>query len=201
MADTSGPSTIAYDPFGDRIILAGSEERPETFIVSSQAMSLTSKQWRVMFAADSPFATTPSSPNSIIQVPMPDDDVNSLKILLSVIHLKFRLVPTVLAYEDLVSLAILCDKYDVSEVVQPWITNWIKNHKIPGSLQDESHIAYSEGWLFIAWTFGLVRIFEQVSADLIRNIAMSKDYTLTVLEHVIRSDQMPPGVLGTYFIP
>ena len=198
MADAGGPTTIIYDPHGDRKILAGSEEKPATFIVSSQAMSLTSRQWRVMFAADSPFASAPGATDSVIEVPMPDDDVKSLKILLSVIHLKFKLVPTVLAYEDLVSLAILTDKYDVAEVVQPWITNWVNKHVIPRGLQDLSSLANSEGWLFVAWSFGLVDVFEQIWAVLVKNIAISKDYTLTMLDHVIRSDRLPPGVLGTH---
>ena len=197
MTDTVSSSILHFDPFGDRKIIAGSEEKPEIFLVSSQAMSLTSRQWRAMFAADSPFATAPSSPNSVVEIPMPDDDANALRVLLSVIHLKFGLLPKLLAYDDLVKLAIVCDKYDVAEVVQPWITDWINNHKVLESLEDRSRIANTEGWLFVAWTFGLISIFERVSAVLIKNIALSEDYTITISGHVVKSDYMPPGVLGT----
>ena len=192
MEEAREPVITHYDPFGDRKILAGTKEKPEIFMVSSQAMSLASKQFRNMFAADSRFAEATRSPGTIIEKSLLEDHVNSLKILLSIIHLKHSLVPSTLSYDELVQLAILCDYYDVAEVVQPWITNWI--HHVQ-KRQAKNKLA-AEGWLFVAWTFGIEDIFERVSTYLIRNVAISTENTIRIHDHAINAAHMPPGVLG-----
>ena len=175
---------------GDRRILAGSKDASEIFIVSSHVMALTGKEWATMFGPDSSFFTTESSnrPSGIIQIPMPDDDPAALRVLLSVAHLKHSMIPKTLSFEELVQIAILSDKYDLAELISPWIGGWVKH--VQENYKENSN---DRGWLFVAWTFGIASIFERVSNVCIRNSSIT-DFSKRAREGPNeRADQLPLG--------
>ncbi|EPS45758.1 hypothetical protein H072_269 [Dactylellina haptotyla CBS 200.50] len=81
---------------------------------------------------------------------LPDDDVDSMLVLLKIIHYQNRTIPKTISYGQLLEIAILCDKYDCG-VAEPWAQLWIEN-----LLQDKEHdvMAFGhEGWLRISRVF------------------------------------------------
>jgi len=59
-------------------------------------------------------------------------------------------------------LAIVCDKYDMQQVLGLWLDKWI-----PTGMQVGGKVA-GDRWLFIAYVFGRQDLFMELSKDLIR---------------------------------
>ncbi|OJD32813.1 nuclear pore protein [Diplodia corticola] len=101
-------------------------------------------------------------------IPFPDDDPDALAVLLNIAHMKFSLVPRTLEFETLLHLADLTEKYDAINILRPWIKGWI---------QAAEHLAERPGyeeWLFIAWAFGEVQIFDKLSTRLVWQVRINE---------------------------
>ena len=177
-----------FNPDGDLKLLVGTENNQEIFVVSSKAMSLVCKPWKAMVGPDSKFIEGSSSADAA--VPLPDDNINALRILLNAAHFRFSLIPATLSFEGLLELAILCDKYDSAELVQPWLKTWLIH------AQTLSLTLYREGWLFISWSFGLSAKFHEVANILVREAELGTNGTCIRSGYEVVEERMPPDILG-----
>lgn len=95
--------SIVLDPSGDLRLCTDTE----AFVVSSKVMCLASPVWRAMVDPQGRWAKQASG---VCQ--LPEDNANALLILLRIAHLQSSELPDALVvYEDLLQLAVLCDKY------------------------------------------------------------------------------------------
>ena len=175
MQEVARMNVTTFSPNGDRKILVGSEDAPQVFMVSSHVMAHTGKAWIAMFGPESPFISTESSSLSdgMIEISMPDDNVGALKILLSAAHLKYKMIPKAIPFDDLVHIAILADKYDLAELLLPWVGGWVKHVQ-----EYDSEIIDDCGWLFVAWSFGIASIFKRVTNMIILHWPIVRIYLL-----------------------
>lgn len=96
------PCTV-LDPSGDLRLSTDAQD----FVVSSKVMCLASPFWQAMFDPQGPWAK-----QSLGILTLPEDDPNALSIILRIAHLKFSDLPdAIVIYQDLLQLAVLCDKY------------------------------------------------------------------------------------------
>lgn len=116
-------SIVIFDPYGDLVLVVNKAEKQRRFRVSTKVMSLASPVWRVMLDPSGPFQEAKRENG---EVAFPEDDPNALCILLHIIHLRPRSLPATLEPDELMSLAIICQKYDTAELVAPWYgTKWM----------------------------------------------------------------------------
>ena len=188
------PTLQYFDPDGDLKLKVGPESQHEIFVVSSKAMCLVCQPWRAMFGSDSQFIEGTRSSDTVI--PLPDDDVNALKILLNAAHLRFPLIPKTLDFATLLQVAIVCDKYDAAGVVQPWLDAWLK-HAVKHR-QTPLH----EGWLMISYAFGLQSTFLEAASVIVCDLEIRSNglFNSARLRYRNRQfldeDRMPPDILG-----
>ena len=175
--------TTIIDPDGDRSILVDTK----VFLVSSSAMGLASKIWKKLLARDSPFREGSGSRDD--PVTFEGDDLESMTILIHAAHLQFDQVPATLSFHGLLDVAIACDKYDISTLIRPWVSKWI-DHAL--SL---NKTAKHEGWLLIAWTFGIESLFERASKWLVMNMEMS-DSQFFLDERAVKTYNTPQDIFG-----
>ena len=109
-------NTVHVDPSGNLTLLVGPADNRKTFVVSSTAMCLASPVWRAMLNPQGHFLEAHSSDH---KVSFPEDNPESLLLLLHIVHLQFLKVPQNLEVKDLYEVAVLCDKYDAVTVVRP----------------------------------------------------------------------------------
>ncbi|KAF4633965.1 hypothetical protein G7Y89_g4141 [Cudoniella acicularis] len=125
------------------------------------------------------------------------DDSESVRILLNIVHLEFSDVPEKLNYEVLVNVAILCDQYDCVKVTAPWLVRWLSDEGT-ASLED-GH----EEWLFISWVFGRKRVFERLAKKLMREVKTNYEggdcilTNNTILPHDIRPVGIVESIMQT----
>lgn len=125
-------------------------------------------------------------------IPFPDDDPDATLLLLRIAHLKFGEIPRTLSFDALLKLAILCDKYDVAGLVRPYLEGWVEGVKDTVNKPDH------EGWLFIAWTFGLANTFTRVAKSLVMSMKRDEHGALVTAENRPLEDGvlMPVGSIG-----
>ena len=90
-----------------------------------------------------------------------DDDPEALLVLLRAIHL--QPLPSSIEFEQLLSIALLCDKYDCVRPLAPWKNKWL-DQWCSMALED-GH----EGWLDICVIFGETRKFYELTKDMVLN--------------------------------
>lgn len=124
-----------------------------------------------------------------------DDNPEALAVILFALHCQNKFVPVTISFQNLLDLAIICDKYDCAAAVSLWTDIWTKDWK--KMAQDAGY----EQWLFIAWTFGVEDVFQSLSKKLIMEGHYgSEDPTLFVTKEGFCLDEMlvPEQVMGKY---
>lgn len=208
----SSPKELFTFEAGDREILVNYHDETIAAKVSSQAMSLASPVWRKFVSppwqsppqpeedsvADSGYqsgseaaaADASVEANKQQQLDFTDDNGNALLILLNIAHLKFARVPSKLAYNQLLNVAILVDQYDCGELVRPWLKSWLEDE------ESQSQIDGQENWLFIAWVFGREDVFEKLARTMVRNVSIGSDGGPRSPAFKAITQPMPSDILG-----
>ncbi|KAK5694967.1 hypothetical protein LTR17_024728 [Elasticomyces elasticus] len=120
---------------------------------------------------------------------MQDDDPDALKIVLNIAHLRFEAVPQSLDFKQLLSLAILTDKYQATRVLRPWIADWT---------MDLTRFVGKPGYeecAWIAWEFGLEVEFEHIVTYLILHAKVDHEGSCLVDDEYLESKQLPSGLI------
>ncbi|KAK6530425.1 hypothetical protein TWF694_003777 [Orbilia ellipsospora] len=166
--------------------------------------------WARLLASDNGFAQLPTNIYSNRAIPilsLPNDDATAMLTLLNIIHYQHRSIPRSLTYEELLQVAIVCDKYDCENLAYPWAETWMN-----GLLDDPKYDYISpgyEGLFFIGAVFKysserFALVVEKLSARLIVEISdwpsrksesfIRKPFNMLVdSEIVVVSTDMIPG--------
>jgi len=197
-----GVSIVQFDPDGD-VILVIPQKRTVRFQVNSHSLCLASSVFRAMLGINASFKEgsalrnrNASSPP--INITLEDDEPKALAVLLRIVHHQYDWIPRTLDVSQLYQVAIVCDKYDMRDVLGLWLDQWI-----PLATQCGGKIV-GDQWLYIAYTFGREALFTQLSRDLI--ITSTVDANGSLLTPPSTSDPaqstssfnhyIPPSILG-----
>lgn len=181
---TKEPKTIYFDDRGDKRLLVDDT----ILVVSSKTMSLVSDPFKAMLSPDGAFSEAQPGNNELI--PLPEDDLNALTILLWIAHLHFNKVPIHLEFKELVAVTVLTDKYQATRMVSPWFSGWVEN--LRHTVCKDGH----EEWLWIAWEFGLADIFADVANKLFWESRTNANGDCVTASGKILAENMPPKIIG-----
>ncbi|CZR66909.1 uncharacterized protein PAC_16810 [Phialocephala subalpina] len=123
------------------------------------------------------------------EVDFRDNDSEALLVLLRIAHLQYNDVPTTLTYKTLLDVAVLCDRYNCVELVEPWLSQWLSDEE--KSWKEAGH----ENWLFIAWVFARDKVFSDLAARMVREATTNDDGKCLTSSGAEVSGPMPPKVL------
>ncbi len=191
----SGHPTIVLHEHGDVTLLLGAAEDQKTVRVSAATLQLASPVWKAMLGGQ--WVESEAS-----EIPLPDDDVEAMLLVLRIAHLRFYEIPKKngLSFESLLRLAVVCDKYDLVRLVRPFLDLhcWAQPYAFStGSTK------YHPDWLFIAWTFGYHESFDQLARHLaltasIRSpfFGFDKTFQTETLQPI--GTNLPPDILGGF---
>src|SRR4051794_19273983 len=104
-------------------------------------MALISDPCNAMLGSEGHFSE--ALPGNSKFIPLLEDDIEALSIILYIAHLRFDKVPSGLEFDQFLSIAVLTDKYQATHLVRLWLLNWI-NHL--------EHLVDTDGykeWLWI----------------------------------------------------
>ncbi len=146
----SAPELIAPIREDSMEIVVGSEHSPtgiRRLIVSRPHVVALSQQFAD--AVDRRTSYNLLGKRSIKQVTLLDDDADMMRLVMLVAHLDSARLPSKLDLEELVRLAQLAERYNVSRILTPYLENWLAPHR-----KRTMDLGY-EQWLCVAWCFSL----------------------------------------------
>lgn len=115
-------------------------------------------------------------------------------ILLRLAHLQFPHVPSKVSPDTLFQVAILCEKYECFDLVDPWLEKWINRTKST-AMADETGT-----WLYISWAFGLKYLFSLVAEKGTKTWCFH-DGNVTTASGKKIAEPMPEQIPGHCLIP
>lgn len=165
------PALLYFDDDGDLCLEVGEDEGSQRFMVCSRTLSRASKVFRAMLYGN--FAESkPSDKGQEWAVALPEDDPTALATILDIVHGRFRKVPSAVTPDHLFMITVLTDKYDMTEVLRPWVNGWIGPYaltsRLPGQKGDEK-------LLWIAWELGHIELFKKTLGYLQETCTLDED--------------------------
>ena len=127
--------------------------------VSSKHLTLASPVFRTMLSVKYKEGLNLYSQGHA-ELPLPDDNPTAFLIILHLIHGQIKKVPRKIDLWMLTELAILVDKYELSEAVEMLLDYWLQDFEstIPLTLNNDLL-----PWICISWVFKKSDIFKKVA--------------------------------------
>ncbi|KAF2203538.1 hypothetical protein GQ43DRAFT_461464 [Delitschia confertaspora ATCC 74209] len=148
---------ITIDPDGDLEIsaLTNNGTASKIFLVSSANVRLAVPKWKALLdAAKSPVA------GNKYQLDLEEDDIGTLRIILSLAHYQYWKVPDRLNFEELVKVMRFCQRHETTRFLIPWLQSslslWLPKLLKPGY----------ELWLLVAYQLRYWDTLELIVAEI-----------------------------------
>ncbi|KAJ9605307.1 hypothetical protein H2200_009964 [Cladophialophora chaetospira] len=116
--------------------------------VSSRHLALSSRVFRVMF--DGGFQEgVPREGHRLRRVPLPEDEINAMLVLLYIVHGLSRQVPRKIDLPKLIDIAIVIEKYALHQVAEVYTDIWF--HELYESRSIPTLNSDLPEWIFLCW--------------------------------------------------
>lgn len=124
MAEDDAMTTLV-DSDGDVLLEMSSLDGKIRLRVSSRILSLASSVFKKVF--HSGFKESQGENSACLRsVPLPEDDGEGVTVVCNILHHRVDDVPLDIATDCLVSIATICDKYELARVISPWSSMWLR---------------------------------------------------------------------------
>ncbi|KAF7863212.1 hypothetical protein EAF04_007294 [Stromatinia cepivora] len=162
-------------------------------LVSSKHMVLVSPVFKAMLQWSNFKDGYAMKAHGKVEVPLPDDDPEAMRILVDIVHCHHKDVPRKVKLSLLTHLAILVDKYRLHEAVQIYSDMWISHakKKFPSTMAEDGTEVCLQ-WLCISWVFekgrdftAMTRIFQQESTQSLSEMISDSAWDIPVPSTVI----------------
>lgn len=202
-AQPSSPASIAIDEEGDLRLFVG---QATTYMVCSKALARSSRVWKRLLYGG--FIESKPDGDGPWTVALPDDNPASMKIILDIIHGRFDQVPARggISLEDLYSLTILTDKYNLTHLLLPWAHDWMEAKLFLFQEDEEGAGLCMENLLrglWISWEIGDRYIFEYILMRVAYRTSLTQDGHLGywnspsgTFQPLFKDVLEPPGMTG-----
>lgn len=185
----------AIDPEGDVFLnLSADPNVSQRLIrVSSKVLCLASPVFKAMLGSSSPFKEAVALRNETpALIPLIGDNEEALLLVLNAAHLRLQLIPDEVSFDLFYELAVVCDKYDMAQVLLPWPILWAAD------LTTHCDKPGYEKWLVISWVFRQGLIFNRATEFLIMGTGLDKENHLVLFGNRVESGIVPDSVIGRY---
>jgi hypothetical protein len=194
---TANIAHITIDPNGDVTIQLPStaDVTAMSAKVSSKCLALASPVFSAMIGPQSMFLEgTRLRSDAQLELEV-DDNPEAMLIILKLLHLRNNDIPRELDFNMLYAIALIADKYDLSEAILPWGIIWIGPYR---EQQLSGIISSHELWLCISWVFKDSRIFKEISRHLILETTVDEDEDLVTRDGYKVGDGVSDRILGEF---
>ena len=187
---SGSPSVVNITNSGDLTVIVGDGEMFDQvrFNVERAALCLMSPVWNAMLDPTKPYKEA-----SAKEVPFPEDNPEALEPILHIAHLNFSKVSTTFSVEELIELAILCDKYDIAEKMELFVKNSL--HVLSGFSAKSSSRVIDR--IMAAWVLGERDAFGLGVDYLFRHCSVEKG-AIHIQELVPSAAVLPTVVTGRF---
>ncbi|OCT46400.1 hypothetical protein CLCR_01237 [Cladophialophora carrionii] len=151
--------------------------------VSSRNLALASPVFRAML--DGGFQEgVELSRGQLKRVPLPDDNLDAMLLVLAIIHGRTRAIPRKIGKELFVDIAVLIDKYEINECAEVYTDMWFA---ALWPLRQDSPPHLADG-IFLCWVLKKATGFKELTKKAIFESALNFDDNGLPLPQWIASD-------------
>jgi hypothetical protein len=172
---------------GDVILIIGVEKL--RLRVDSQSLRSASKVFTAMFGPDWREGKRMSA-EELTEIELPENDTNAMLRVCYILHEREDLVPEYLPTEEVLQIAIVADKYDLSDALKYASLDWL----LPRTLWSLTSMSETGQLMAAAFLFDDTAMFMLHSKSLILN--RTESY-LGLGNDEIVSEVLPPETLRT----
>ena len=201
-------SAAVMDPEGDIVLVIPTDKGKARFQINSSTLCVASAVFRAMIGRHSRFkeasvlaAIRADSSSTPCELTLEDDNQYALGVVLRIIHMKHHLVPKYLDEGQLYEIAVICDKYDMSQATMLWADRWIANLVPNESAKPPTVIGHK--WLFISYVFARKELFYELSHELILTTITSTDDSTTLVmtakDGSGMNEYIPDSILSKFY--
>ena len=120
------------------------DEVHASFLVSFHQLCMASQVFRAMFGSKSNFSEavalraskSASSPDDLYRLEVSEHDPTALAVVLYALHARADRIPEMIAFEELIKVAYVCDYYDCAASMKTradaWMEQWQEHIQKPG---------------------------------------------------------------------
>ncbi len=174
--DPDTPATQVLDPRGDLVLVAGECDVTTRFRVCSRSMARASPFWATMLFG--PFMEGKGQQTTDDwSVALPEDDPTALSIVLRAVHGHLSTLPRTLSLDQLFSLAVVCDKYDMVRSLTTFWGGWVDTVEF-GSYPSRTKLHVLVCQLQIAHALGYYHYFSATLVKLLSQLRQGDNDTL-----------------------
>ena len=138
---------IDADPAGDLMLVVGSSDDQRFIRASSKVLGLASPVLAAMFSPGRFSEGTALSSSNPPETHLPEDDPNALAMFCLLVHFReYHGKQPAPSFNQLVNMALFCDKYDAGLALNPWSELWLQPQsgiEISGGYQNVLALAYA----------------------------------------------------------
>ena len=125
------------DPDGDIILRVGHENNSSSILVSSKILFLASPVFKAMLSANYAEGQGSSSVSNPRPVMLPEDDPEIMLLICQKLHFHSAEKSAACDLNLLSRLALVCDKYDLSRALNPWLELLVQTAKLSAEGYDQ----------------------------------------------------------------
>lgn len=107
------------------------------FRVSSKHLTLVSPVFKAMLQGDRFKEGNELARTGRVEVPLFDDNIDALRIILDILHHRYNLVPPRIDSQILMDIAAVVDKYQLKHVLDLPFQQWRPHFHIPTTICDD----------------------------------------------------------------
>ena len=123
------------DPEGDLVLVIGSGENQKSIRASSKVLSLASPVLAAMFSPRRFSEGSALSSSNPPNIHLPEDDPEAVTVFCRLVHFReYQGNQKAPSFNELLNMALFCDKYDAGLALNPWCELWFPFQ--PGSEKD-----------------------------------------------------------------
>ncbi|CAF9927005.1 MAG: hypothetical protein ALECFALPRED_003600 [Alectoria fallacina] len=145
MADTSITPTqsanVDADAAGDLVLVIGSGDIQRSVRASSKILSLASPVLAAMFSPRRFSEGTALSPSNPPEIHLPEDDPEAVTTFCHLVHFReYHGKQPGPSFDQLMNMALFCDKYDAGLAFNPWSELWLQPQSDSDTSEDYGNL-------------------------------------------------------------
>ncbi|KAF5008386.1 hypothetical protein FDECE_5342 [Fusarium decemcellulare] len=133
--------------------------------------------------------------HGVWKVVLPDDDSESFALAMDMAHGLFQRIKPEIAPQDLYSLCVVTNKYDMTNVLRPMERSWVLPHASQVGAGDANWVLALGEMMFVAWELGRRTNLEGMAHRLIKDCDVNEFGALVDCDSVPLEELEPFALL------
>ncbi|OTA96208.1 hypothetical protein M434DRAFT_28069 [Hypoxylon sp. CO27-5] len=126
-----------------------------------------------------------------------DGNVDALTTIFNIVHFKFSDIPETLTLDELYEISLVLSQYECVHLIYPWASKWVES--LTSLVADASlhHVCHKA--LLVAWVFGHVQLFRDMTHALVISSRLINGELANVDGTLLKEMVLPPGIFDLIF--